>query len=263
MLPLRDDNPTSRPSVVTYGLIAICVATSLYQMALTPQEGYELIVSLGAIPIVVTGTQSLPPELALIPPLATPVTAMFLHGDLLHLAGNMLYLWIFGNNVEDAMGSVRFLVFYLLCGLAATALHVLQLPDSVAPMVGASGAISGVLGAYLILFPWARVFVWFGFIFMFWVPAIFVLGLWFGMQALSLLSDPSGAASGVAWWAHVGGFVVGLALVPLFKRREVPLFSRRRTVRRITVIPRVGHHKDTRRRGPWDDPKGPWGAGRP
>ncbi|KAA5606965.1 rhomboid family intramembrane serine protease [Roseospira marina] len=263
MLPLRDDNPTSRTPYVTWGLIAVCVLASLYQLTLDPRQSQMLIIALGAIPVVLTGQETLPPALALVPAYVTPLTAMFLHGDLLHLGGNMLYLWIFGNNVEDAMGSLRFLAFYLIAGFAATALHVLQDADSIAPMVGASGAISGVLGAYLILFPWARVFVWFGFVFVFWVPAIFVLGLWFGLQALSLLSDPTGAESGVAWWAHVGGFVVGLILTPLMKRKEVPLFSRRRTVRRISVVPRVGEHAAPRRRGPWDDPKGPWGAGRP
>jgi membrane associated rhomboid family serine protease len=238
-------------------------------MALDHGDGHRFIVALGTIPAVLTGAERMPPELALVPAAVTPLTSMFLHGDILHLAGNMLYLWIFGNNVEDAMGSLKFLAFYLICGVAAAMVHTFQQPDSIAPMVGASGAISGVLGAYLILFPWARVFVWFGLIFVFWVPAVVVLGLWFGLQALSLLADPSGAASGVAWWAHVGGFAVGLALTPMLKRKGVPLFSRRRTVRRISVIPRVGQHGRPRRRGPWDPPdagdgpKGPWGAGRP
>jgi len=263
MLPIRDDNPTSRTPAVTLSLIAACIGIYLYQAGLGTGEGHRFILALGAIPAVLTGSAELPPELTLVPALLTPLTSMFLHGGLMHLGGNMLYLWIFGNNIEDSMGAVRFLAFYLICGVAAATTHVLQQPDSIAPMVGASGAISGVLGAYLILFPWARVFVWFGFIFAFWVPAIFMLGLWFGMQALSLLSDPSGVDSGVAWWAHVGGFVTGLALTPLLKRRGVPLFSRQPTVRRISVIPRVGGQRRPRRRGPWNDPKGPWGAGRP
>jgi membrane associated rhomboid family serine protease len=195
----------------------------------------------------------------------TPVTSMFLHGDILHLGGNMLYLWIFGNNVEDAMGHWRFLAFYVVCGIAAALLHAVQDPGDVVPMVGASGAISGVLGAYLLLFPMARVFVWFGFIFMFWVPALVVLGLWFGFQALSVLGDPSGAQSGIAWWAHLGGFAVGMALtlLPAMRRQGFPLFNRKRTVTRVTVIPRTGQRAATRRRGPWDPPSGPWGAGRP
>ncbi|MBB4286905.1 rhomboid family intramembrane serine protease [Roseospira goensis] len=261
MLPLRDDNPTRITPVVTWGLIAVSVLVFLYQAGLGSMAERHLIVALGAIPAVLTGQERLPAELALVPALVTPVTSMFLHGGLLHLGGNMLYLWIFGNNVEEAMGWLRFLAFYLICGVAAAYLHALQQPDSIMPMVGASGAISGVLGAYLMLFPWARVFVWFGFIFVFWVPAIVVLGLWFGLQALSLLGDPTGAQSGVAWWAHVGGFLVGMALTPLLRRRGYPLFSRRHRVTRVSVIPRAGG--PSRRRGPWDPPRGPWGAGRP
>ncbi|WP_299443916.1 rhomboid family intramembrane serine protease [uncultured Rhodospira sp.] len=262
MLPLRDDNPTSLTPVVTWTLIGLCVAVFLYQLGLGFMEERRFMVALGAIPAVLLGVESLPRELAMVPALVTPVTSMFLHGGLLHLAGNMLYLWIFGNNVEDAMGHWRFLAFYLICGVTAAYLHALSEPGSVIPMVGASGAISGVLGAYLILFPWTRVFVWFGFIFVFWVPAIFVLGVWFVGQALSAFGDPSGAQSGIAWWAHLGGFAVGMALTPFLRRPGFPLFSRKKTAARLTVIPRTGHGS-TRRRGPWDPPDGPWGAGRP
>lgn len=263
MLPLRDDNPTRVVPYVTYGLIGLCVVVYLYQFGLSPLEDRRLVVALGMIPAVVLGGERLPPDLAVVPAVVTPLTSMFLHGGFFHLAGNMLYLWIFGNNVEDAMGSARFLAFYLLCGVAAALLHGVQSADSVIPMVGASGAISGVLGAYLLLFPWARVFVWFGFIFMVWVPAVVVLGLWFGVQAIGLLGDPEGVRSGVAFWAHLGGFVAGMALIPLFKRAGVPLFSRKRTVARLSVIPATGRTGGHRRRGPWDPPSGPWGAGRP
>jgi membrane associated rhomboid family serine protease len=262
MLPIKDENPTRRVSVITYGLIGLCIIVYLYQGSLSVGEENSLLLGLGMIPVVVLGSDSLPPELVMVPALLTPVTSMFLHGDIFHLGGNMLYLWIFGNNVEDAMGRGRFLVFYLVCGIAAAMLHALQTPGSVAPMIGASGAISGVLGAYLLLFPLARVLVYFGLVFVFWVPAAVVLGLWFGLQALSVLGDPQGADTGIAWWAHLGGFAVGMALIPLFKRRDVLLFNRKPTVSRVSVIPAVGAGRH-RRRGPWDAPSGPWGAGRP
>jgi membrane associated rhomboid family serine protease len=154
---------------------------------------------------------------------------MFLHGGWLHIIGNMLYLWIFGNNVEDSIGHFKFIVFYLLCGIAAAAAQVAISPDSTVPMIGASGAISGVLGAYLLLLPRARVLVLFP-IWIFWrvfyVPAMLMLVLWFGMQLLSGLAvlhvDVNG---GVAFWAHVGGFVAGILLVPVFKKRGVRLFQ--------------------------------------
>ncbi|MBB4267163.1 rhomboid family intramembrane serine protease [Roseospira visakhapatnamensis] len=253
MLPLRDDNPTTRAPYVTWILIGACVAVFLYQLGLDPLEERRLLVTLGAIPAVLLGQESLPTELAVVPALLTPVTSMFLHGGVMHLGGNLLYLWIFGNNVEDAMGAARFALFYVVCGVAAALMHALMSPSSVVPMVGASGAISGVLGAYLLLFPWARVFVWFGFVFLFWVPAVVVLGLWFGLQALSLLGDPGGATTGVAWGAHLGGFVVGMALTPLLRRPGFPLFSRRRLVRRVSMIPRADQDRGTRR------PRGPWG----
>jgi len=255
LLPLRDDNPTTRTPYVTYAIIILCGLVYLLQLGMSPMAEQRLIYALGAIPAVLLGDATMAPDLALVPSLVTPVTAMFLHGGFFHLAGNMLYLWIFGNNVEDAMGSWRFLVFYLVCGIAAAMTHALITEDTTAPMIGASGAISGVLGAYLLLFPWARVFVWFGFVFLFWVPAIFVLGLWFGLQALSLLGDPTGVSS-VAFGAHVGGFVVGLVLTPLFRRVGVPLFSRQRVAHRLSMIPRSGRiNTGSRRQQP---PPGPW-----
>jgi membrane associated rhomboid family serine protease len=148
------------------------------------------------------------------------VTSMFMHGSWLHIIGNMWFLWIFGNNVEDAMGHLRFVVFYLLCGIAAASLQTAFAPDSAIPMVGASGAIGGVLGGYARLYPRARVHVvgvFFIFVRRFVVPAALVLGMWFALQVLSgLPALGSRAAGGVAFWAHVGGFVAGLALVGLF-----------------------------------------------
>lgn len=250
MLPLRDDNPTTRTPYVTWGIMAACVLVFLFQMGLDARQERHLIIALGAIPAVLLGQETLPADLAMVPAALTPLTAMFLHGGFMHLGGNLLYLWIFGNNVEDAMGIVRFTIFYVVCGVGAALMHALVTPDSVIPMVGASGAISGVLGAYLLLFPWARVFVWFGFVFLFWVPAAVVLGLWFGLQALALLGDPAGLVSGVAWGAHLGGFIVGVILTPMLRRPGVPLLSRRRMVRRVSMIPNAGGVGRTRR-GPW------------
>ncbi len=154
----------------------------------------------------------------------TPLTSMFLHGGWGHLLGNSLYLWVFGNNVEDSMGACRFLAFYLLCGLAAAATHVLLNGGSPVPTVGASGAISGVLGGYLVLYPRVRVRTYFPPIFLFHVPAWFVLVFWFGEQLLAglpqLMSLRREVSGGVAVWAHVGGFVAGVVLVKLFEDRS-------------------------------------------
>jgi membrane associated rhomboid family serine protease len=159
----------------------------------------------------------------------TLFTSMFLHGGFLHFAGNMLYLWIFGDNVEDRMGHGRFLVFYLLCGIAAALAQTVTNPDSVVPMVGASGAIAGVMGAYFVLYPRSRILTLLPF-FVFWqlieVPAIFLLGIWFLMQFLSgvvgsIVTATAGeAAGGIAFWAHVAGFVAGISAVWIFRRPE-------------------------------------------
>jgi len=155
---------------------------------------------------------------------------MFMHGGWMHLLGNMLYMWIFADNVEDSMGHGRFVVFYLLCGIAAALAQALPDPSSQVPMVGASGAISGVLGAYLLLYPHARVLVIvpIGFAYATRLPASIVLALWFGLQLLNELVAPPGAA-GVAFRAHLGGFVAGVALIPLFKHRDLPLLNRPRS----------------------------------
>ena len=177
------------------------------------------------IPAVLLGVRELPPELVLVPPAMTTLTSMFMHGGWMHLIGNMLYLWIFGDNVEDSMGHVRFVVFYVLCGLAAVFAQALPEPGSTIPMVGASGAISGVLGAYLLLYPHARVLVAipFGFILHTTrIPAGLVLALWFGLQLLSNMMTPAGEG-GVAFRAHIGGFIAGMALIPFFKYQRFRL----------------------------------------
>jgi len=155
MLPLSDDNPTERTPVVTVAFIVACSLVFLYQSSLRPASGETFVYQYGAIPSIVFGQATLPPEIATIPAYATILTSMFLHGSWMHLIGNMLYLWVFGNNIEDIMGHGRFIVFYVGCGILAALSHAVTDPTSTVPMVGASGAISGVLGAYLLLFPHA------------------------------------------------------------------------------------------------------------
>ena len=225
MIPLHDDNPTEILPALTVAIIAACVLVFLWETSLGPERIEGAVYSLGVIPAVLLDRVQLPPELALVPPGATILTSMFLHGGFMHLAGNMLYLWIFGNNVEDAMGHVRFAVFYLVCGIAAVFGQVVQNPGSEVPMIGASGAISGILGAYLLLYPQARVLVLIplGFVMQtVRLPAGWVLGFWFVAQLAS--SALSSGEAGVAWFAHIGGFIAGMALIPIFKRRNVRLF---------------------------------------
>lgn len=229
MIPLHDDNPTDITPYVTFALIGLCVLVFLWQVSLG-EHIERAIYSLGMIPATVFGDKSLPPELVVVPAWMTMFTSMFMHGGWMHLIGNMLYLWIFGNNVEDSMGHARFVVFYLLCGVAAVLAQALPNPDSVIPMVGASGAISGVLGAYLLLYPHARVLVVLPLGFLLYstrVPAGFVLGFWFLIQLISSLNaNPD--EGGVAFGAHAGGFVAGMALIAFFKHARVPLFHPRR-----------------------------------
>ncbi len=225
MIPLHDDNPTEITPLLTIFFIVICVLVFFWQMSLGGQGNQSAVYSLGVIPAVLLNKEHLPPELALIPAELTVFTSMFMHGGFMHLAGNMLYLWIFGNNVEDAMGHVRFVIFYFLCGIAAVIGQVMQNPASEIPMIGASGAISGVLGAYLLLYPRARILVLIPLGFyahMVRLPAGLVLGFWFVIQIVSsLAADPNSA--GVAWFAHIGGFITGMALIPFFKSRRVSL----------------------------------------
>jgi membrane associated rhomboid family serine protease len=226
VIPLRDDNPSSIAPVVTIAFIVMCVLMFLWQLSFGAGDGGQRIIyALGAIPAVLLGQQQLPPELALVPPWVSVFTSMFMHGGWMHLIGNMLYLWIFGDNVEDSMGHGRFVVFYLLCGIAAVLAQALPDPSSTVPMVGASGAISGVLGAYLLLYPHARVLVAipFGFILQTMrIPAGLVLVLWFGLQLLSSAMAQPGQG-GVAFRAHIGGFVAGMILIPIFKYRRFRL----------------------------------------
>jgi membrane associated rhomboid family serine protease len=235
VIPLHDDNPSSTRPYVTVGILIACVLMYVWQhLLLSDPSAIEAAYALGLVPAVLTGREVLPPDIAVIPAWATILTSMFMHGGFWHLAGNMLYLWVFGNNIEDAMGHTRFFIFYVLCGVAAVFAQVLPNPGSIVPMVGASGAISGVLGAYMLLFPRARVLLGLplGFLIVQLgrFPAIWVLAAWFGLQLLMgsiAASKPIGESEGgIAFGAHIGGFIAGLALVTIFKRRGVPLWRR-------------------------------------
>lgn len=215
MIPYKDDNPTATFPFVTIGLIALNIGVFIWQM-LSPLGPERIVYAFGAIPInLITFAQTQP-----VHPIVTIFTSMFLHGGVFHLGGNMLYLWIFGNNIEDQLGHLRFIIFYLLGGVAAVYAHTLVSPNSTMPMVGASGAISAVLGAYLLLFPHARVYtiVFFGFFYQILrVPALIVIGFWAIIQILNgILAAGAGQRGGVAWMAHVGGFVFGLIFIRLF-----------------------------------------------
>lgn len=225
-IPLKDDNPTSRIPYVTILFIALNAVVFFYQM-FSPQGLQFFVYKMGAIPYEITHFKALSlmtmesrePLPRLSPPL-TLIVSMFMHGGIFHLVFNMLYLWIFGNNIEDFLGPVRFILFYILSGLGASLTHIVFNPSSQVPMIGASGAIAGILGAYLILYPQARVltlvFLFF-FIRIIAVPAAFVLGIWILIQVLNI-----GAGGGVAWFAHIGGFLVGIALIKAFTKRKKP-----------------------------------------
>lgn len=222
-LPLKDDNPTSTFPLITLGLILANGLVFYHQMSLDTVESQNFIFKWGAIPYQIHHGEVLR-EFPEIPLPLTIFSSMFLHGGFLHLFGNMLYLWIFGNNIEDTLGHLRFLLFYLVCGLVAGLAQVFSNPESTVPMIGASGAVAGVLGAYLLLFPGARILtLFFIFIFIKFVrlPALVVLGFWFFIQLLGVWG---GSISNVAFFAHVGGFIAGLILVKAFQPRR----SRRR-----------------------------------
>ena len=226
MIPISDDNPVRLTPFVTWGIMGLCLIAFLWEWSLGGQMTAAINV-LGFRPATLSGALTPPAGYLTVPAWATIFTSMFLHGGWLHIGGNMLYLWIFGNNVEDAMGHWRFTLFYLISGVAAALTLAAIDPASAVPMVGASGAISGVLAAYVLLYPRARVtvIVPLGIIFYpFKISAVWVVGFWFAIQILSAVLTASGQP-GIAWWAHVGGFVMGAALTPLFKSAHIPLFG--------------------------------------
>lgn len=228
MIPLRDDNPTEIKPIFTIGFMVICALVFLHQVTLGNRGGNMFVYQYGAIPAVVFGYAELPLEFGAVSPYGSLLTSMFLHGGWMHLIGNMMYLWIFGNNIEDVMGHGRFIVFYGLCGVIAALSHAVVDPTSPVPMVGASGAISGILGAYMLLYPRARVLVLIPLGFfsqLIYVPAVLVLGLWFLMQVLSGGMSLGTEGGGVAFFAHIGGFVAGMVLIGFFKHPHVQFFN--------------------------------------
>jgi membrane associated rhomboid family serine protease len=244
MFPYRDDNPTLSTPIITIFLIGANVAVwvliqgmgsdprlaqSICELGLIPAEFLGRVLPGTSVPLSPTATCVLGVERHWY----TPLTSMFLHGGWFHLIGNMWFLWLFGNNVEDSMGRARYLVFYLLSGLAAAATQTFMNPNSAIPMVGASGAISGVMGAYIVLYPRVRVhmLIFLGFfITRAAVPAYLMLGYWFLLQILGGLPSLGDETGGVAFWAHAGGFVTGALLIQLFKDPE--LVARHRALAR-------------------------------
>jgi membrane associated rhomboid family serine protease len=215
-IPLKDDNPTQRVPYVTVLLIALNCLIFFYQVFSINGLEYSII-KMGVIPYEITHLTTISGIPRISPPL-TLLTSLFIHGSLFHLLGNMLYLWIFGNNIEDHLGATRFILFYFVSGLGASMVHILFNFNSTTPVIGASGAIAGILGAYLILFPHAKVLTFVFLIFIIRIipiPAAFVLGLWFFGQLLNV-----GLGGGVAWFAHIGGFLLGIVLIKLFNPRQ-------------------------------------------
>lgn len=240
-IPLHDANSLKYIKVqyVTISLIVINVVVWLVtDLASTQSFSDATVVGLGYIPAVVFDFADLEPGLVLVPENATYITYAFLHGDFTHLASNMLFLWVFGDNVEDALGHFRFLLFYLLCAAAGALVHGLVQPSSEAPLIGASGAISGVVAAYFLLHPKVRVWVLVFFRIPLPLPAVIPLAFWIAQQFYMLLVDGD---SGVSWGAHVGGIVAGTILVLVFRRRGVPLFDRTivtpKAVRHVEAAP--------------------------
>jgi membrane associated rhomboid family serine protease len=226
MIPLRDDQPVFSTPFVNYFLIVLNVVVFLWELSIGMQSHRALnsfLVEFGVVPqhtlAVLTGHSYTPVATAILP----LFTSMFLHASFLHVAGNMLFLWIFGDNIEDYLGHFTYLVFYLVVGLAAAFTHILLNQGSRVPSVGASGAIAGVMGAYFILYPRARVLIWFPPIFFFHVPAWLMLGYWFVMNFLSgtatAIAETHQTSGGVAFWAHVGGFVSGVVMINVFRER--------------------------------------------
>jgi len=234
MIPLKDDNPTSGKPIVTYFIIGLCIFIFIIQLSSNTYRTGELFYSYGLIPSVLMGHDKLPLDLYAIPAYATIFSSMFMHGGFMHLIGNMLYMWIFADNIEDNLGPTKFIIFYLFSGIGAAMAQVLMDTNSQIPMIGASGAIGGVLGAYLINHPNAKVLVLIPFGFfsqLIKIRALYVLGFWFVLQFInsSLMSSEGG---GVAYAAHIGGFVSGMILI---------LFFNKKTKRKSKII------------------KGPWG----
>ena len=215
MIPLSDDNPTHSKPYVTIALITLCCLLFIWQLSLG-SDGRKAIFALGIIPTSLLQDTPLPTNLRWVSPEMTLLTSMFLHGGFMHLAGNMLYLWIFGDNIEDILGKPVFLLFYFICGIVAALSQALPNPSSQIPMIGASGAISGVLGAYVVFFPKKKIKVAIPFGFFLQIlrlPAYVVLIFWFVLQLIN--GANAGSGGGIAFGAHIGGFVAGVVLAPM------------------------------------------------
>jgi membrane associated rhomboid family serine protease len=227
LIPLRDENPTELTPFITLLFVALnLVAWFLLQGAGDPETVQASVFALGTVPCELTGACAVEGL-----GWGAVLTSMFMHGGWGHLLGNMVFLWVFGNNIEDSMGHLRFIAFYLLCGVAAALAHVYLSPGSRIPAVGASGAISGVMGAYIVLYPRVRVHTWVPPIFFLDIPALFFLGYWFLLQVgtgVAGLGVDMGDRGGVAVWAHVGGFVAGLILIKLFEKPVLTSAKRRK-----------------------------------
>lgn len=215
--PFKDDNPTQKSPIVSYTLIALCCLSYLFQASLDQNQGIFLIKNYGATPFLLSEYT--------FDYWYSSITSMFLHGGIMHLGGNLVYLWIFGDNVEDEFGKIKFLIFYILCGIGAVIAQILFNPQSNVPMIGASGAIAGILGSYLVLYPKAKihVFAWIIiFVKIIKVSAFIVIGAWILLQIMNVFDQGS---SGVAYSAHIGGFITGIILTPFFKKKNTKIFT--------------------------------------
>lgn len=267
MFPISDDNPTAVRPYVTWAIIMFCTLVFVWQSGLPLGAEEVVFLTYGAVPAHIFGAEPMA-NFRVVPEL-TLISSQYLHGGVAHLFGNMLYLYIFGDNIEAAMGRMRFLLFYTGAGVAAALSHAMLATSSEIPMIGASGAISGVLGAYLLLFPHARIRVLFILLPLpifkiFAIRAVFVLGIWFAIQFVSAaMSDTD--QGGVAFWAHVGGFVAGIVMLPLFKKPDVPYwrpaaitqFDGRGARDQSSPEDEEGRNgarreRSPRRRGPWE-----------
>ena len=241
MIPLKDDIPARRFPVVNIGLIGVNIVVFLFEMAAGPHLD-QVITRFGFVPARFSSMYSW--DYLDIGRYTTVFTSQFLHGSLFHVLANMWVLWIFGDNVEDCMGRLRYLVFFLLCGIASVMAQALSNPDSTLPLVGASGAISGVLGAYFLTYPRARILTLVPIFILFYlidIPAFIFLGIWFLIQFVSgyasMIAEDGAAGGGIAWWAHVGGFSAGVVLVHFF-RQEKLCQSYQRTAKRVRRLSR-------------------------
>ena len=246
--PFKDDNPTKSTPIISYLIIAICCVIYLFQTSLSQNEEFFLIKNYGATPVLLINQT--------VSYWYSSISSMFLHGGFMHLGGNLIYLWIFGDNVEDEFGKFKFIIFYTLCGIGAVIAQILFNVQSDVPMIGASGAIAGILGAYIVLYSRAKIFV-FAWVVIFVkilkIPAFIVIGVWIGLQIMNVFDQGS---SGVAYSAHIGGFMCGVILTPLFKRKNTKIFTLKdnksyisknvETVNSLKHIPKFGKDKKTK-----------------